>query len=46
MAHLTEAVMIISAAGAVVLGVMAFAVIATGYVIYDDYRSGESWWDD
>lgn len=38
--------MMLSVAGAVVLGVLAVGVIATAYVIIDDYRSGESWWDD
>lgn len=36
----------LSAAGAVTLGVLALAVIATAYVIIDDYRSGENWWED
>jgi hypothetical protein len=38
--------MILSAAGAVALGMLAIAVIATAYVIVDDYRSGENWWED
>lgn len=37
---------ILSAAGAVMLGVLAVAAIATAYVIIDDYRSGECWWDE
>jgi hypothetical protein len=45
-AQLAEAVMMLSAAGAVALGVMAFGVIATAYIIIDDYRSGENWWED
>jgi hypothetical protein len=38
--------MILSAAGAVVLCVLAVGVIATVYIIIDDYRSGENWWED
>jgi hypothetical protein len=38
--------MILSTAGAVALGILAFGVIATAYIIIDDYRSGESWWED
>jgi hypothetical protein len=45
-AQLAEAVLILSAAGAVALGVMALGVIATAYIILEDYRSGENWWED
>jgi hypothetical protein len=38
--------MTISAAGAVIIGVLVIGVIATVYIIIDDYRSGENWWDD
>lgn len=45
-AHLVEADLMLSAAGAAVLSVLALGVIATAYVIIDDYRSGENWWDE
>jgi hypothetical protein len=44
--QLAEAVMTLSTAGAVAIGVMALLVIATAYIILEDYRSGENWWED